>query len=421
MKLLHIADLHIGKKLHDISLIDSGGQPDWLEKLLELVRTEKPEVILIAGDIYDRSNPPREAVDFVGHMLSELSGMDWEPYVLMIAGNHDSGPMVEYLGDVVARQRIIVAGTVEPEIRHITLSDAYGPVTFWLIPYVFPAEINRVLGTDYRDYDTAFRAYLEAQKIDVHMRNVILSHQNITAFGNEAERGGSETMVGGVGGIDYTAFDGFEYVALGHIHAAQAMGRREVRYAGSPLCYHFDELRHAKKGPVLIDLGPKGTAPEIRSSELTPLHPLREVAGTMSEILDAETYGSKSGEYIRVVLKPEPDGLKAGTETGTEGDRLRALFAAHGSQVLDIFYDYHTQHSTGAEWTGEGTAELPVEERFAAFWAERRETEPDAASMELLRFIAEQDRNTQSEDGEPTEAEVDAILAFAMEQEGGTV
>ena len=416
MKILHLADLHIGKKLGGLSLLATD-QPCWAAQLLELARRERPQAIVIAGDLYDRGSPSGEAVEFAGNLLAELTALPGGPAVIAVAGNHDSGPLVSYLGPVLRRQNLYMTGPAERELRPVTLTDEYGPVDFWPLPYLFPAEINRLLGdTDYRDYDTAYRAYLGAQPVDFSRRNVAVAHQNVLAFGKEAERGGSETMVGGIGGIDYTVFDGFEYAALGHIHAAQAMGRETVRYAGSPLCYHFNELRQPKKGPVLLELGPKGTEPEITICELAPLHPLREVRGTLAEIEAAEARCPGKNEYLRAVLRPEPspDGLPA--FTGDEADRLRALFAANGSRLLELFYEYDTGRLP-ERGESERAAERPMEERFAAFWTERRGDAPDERSLQLLHFIAEQQRHAPA--GEPvTEEELDAIIDFAIKQEG---
>ena len=148
----------------------------------------------------------------------------------------------------------------------------------------------------------AVRALLERQPIDFTQRNVLVAHQNVTANGAEVERGGSESMIGGVGQIDYRCFDGFDYVALGHIHAACAVGRDTVRYAGSPLCYHFNEARQPEKGPVLVTLGEKGTPVQIEVVKIPPLHPMRELRGALQELREAELAQPRRNEYLRLVL-----------------------------------------------------------------------------------------------------------------------
>ena len=242
MKFLHLADLHLGKSIYGVSLIDNGDQIFWARRFLEKAAALKPDAVVIAGDVYDRSAPSGDAVMLLNYILTELEQMDIP--VMLIAGNHDSGQRLSFAGSILAKRRIYIAGSVDAEITHVTVSDkdGSGEVTFWLVPYLFPAAAAQKLGDDsIGDYETAMRKLLERQGIDFSKRNVLVAHQNVTAGGREAGRGGSESMAGGVGQMDYRVFDGFDYVALGHIHASCSVGRREVRFAGSPLCYHFDE------------------------------------------------------------------------------------------------------------------------------------------------------------------------------------
>ena len=264
MRFIHLSDLHFGKMLHGVSLLENGDQPDWVEQFLALAAEKQPDAVVIAGDIYDRSMPSGAAMQLFSRMVTELSKRNVP--VLIAAGNHDSGERLSCFKDILSRQNVYIAGEVRRELTHVTLTDAAGPVTFWLLPYVFPAAAAQALGDEtIRDYDTAVRRLLAAQEIDPSQRNVIVAHQNVTKGGVEGIRGGSESMVGGVGQVDCSAFDAFDYAALGHIHAAYAVGRAAVRYAGSPMCYHFDELRQPKKGPLLVELGAKGTEPVVET------------------------------------------------------------------------------------------------------------------------------------------------------------
>lgn len=302
MKFFHLADLHFGKSLHGFSLIDQGDQPDWVCKFLELVDETKPDAVCIAGDVYDRSVPSREAVELLDKLLTELSERGIA--VLLIAGNHDSGPRLNFASALLKKQNVYIAGNVEKEIRHVELQDEYGPVTFWLLPYLFPAAVEEALGQEdgeLRSYDAAARALLNAQNVDFTKRNVLIAHQFVLEGEHAPEAGGSETMVGGVGQIDCSAFDGFDYVALGHIHRPQIIGRETVRYAGSPMCYHFSELGW-KKGPLLVEIGEKGSALRTQLFELPALHPMREIRGLFSEIMESEKESAARGEYIRCVL-----------------------------------------------------------------------------------------------------------------------
>lgn len=406
MKFIHIADLHIGKSLHGFSLIENKDQPHWVDQFLELCRQEQPDAVLIAGDVYDRGAPGSQAVELLDRFLTALAAM--EIPVLMVSGNHDSGTRLAFANALLEKSAVHIAGGIRGGVKHVTLSDAYGPVEFWLVPYIFPALVAKELGDEeIRDYDTAMRRLLEAQNVDFGIRNVIVTHQNVLVNGCEAERGGSETMVGGVGGIDYTAFDGFDYVALGHIHAAQPVGRKTVRYAGSPLCYHFSELRHANKGPVIITLGEKGTEPEIRIAPIAPLHPLREVTGDLQEVLQAELGRIGGGEYVRAVLTDSHPPVDAGAQ-------LRAVLESKGSQLLSL--DRAPKFQEEQTVMTQAPGERSVEELFGMFYSDRRKQDPDEKTWELIRFVAEQLRNAQDDSAKAQEDQIDAIVRFAMEQ-----
>ena len=322
MKFLHLADLHLGKSIHGVSLLESGDQPVWVQRFLEMAQDICPSAVVIAGDVYDRGAPSGDAVALLDRMVTGLSEL--EIPVLVVPGNHDSGQRMSFAGRLLAKENIHIAGILTKKLTHVTLTDQDGPVTFWLMPYIFPAlAAQKLEDEEIRDYDTAVRRLLAEQDIDFSARNVLVAHQNVTANGWESARGGSESMVGGVGQVDYTAFDGFDYVALGHIHAAYPVGRETVRYAGSPLCYHFDETKQPAKGPILVELGAKGTKPVIETRVIHPLHPMRELKGTYAELRTAELRNAAKGEYIRVILtdrRPEPEiyesskaFLKAGT------------------------------------------------------------------------------------------------------------
>lgn len=410
MKLIHIADLHFGKNLHGFSLIENRDQPYWAEQFLRLVEEEKPDAVLIAGDVYDRGAPANQAVELLDSFLTGLADLGIP--VLMVSGNHDSGTKLAFANKMLESSRLYIAGSVSGGVKRVRLTDAFGPVDFWLLPYVFPALVADVLGDEtIRDYDTAMRRLLEAQNIDFSVRNVLIAHQNVMANGTEALRGGSETMVGGVGEIDYTAFDGFDYVALGHIHAAQAMGRPTVRYAGSPLCYHFSELRHPAKGPVIITLGEKGTQPEISTRLLPPLHPMREITGSFAEILEEEKERETGGEYLRVVLTDDHVPVDAGAQ-------LKAVFESKGSRLMELTREVRSVGSERNPAVADGTGEKSVEELFRDFYQDRTGGElPDAAQWELLCFAAEQMRNAGEVSAKALDADLDALIRFAMGQE----
>lgn len=410
MRFLHVADLHLGKSIHGISLLESGDQPAWVRDFLEQADRLRPDAVLIAGDVYDRGAPSGDAVALLSKLLTALS--EREIPVMLVAGNHDSGQRLGFLDRVLSRQGIHIAGLPAPggKLERVTLRDAFGPVHFWLMPYVFPALVAQCLGDEtIRDYDTAVRRLLQAQDVDFSERNVLIAHQNVTANGLEAERGGSESAVGGLGQVDYHAFDGFAYVALGHIHASCSVGRESVRYAGSPLCYHFNEVRQPPKGAVLVELGAPGTEPVRETLSMAPLHPMRELRGGWEELRDGELARSGRGEYLRVVLTDS-------RVTPEIGDFFRALAHSRDSRVLELVSEYAPFSGTVSEVRGE--REKSLEELFAGFYAERRGgEEPTQEDLELLRFAGERIRHrdgTGASEGE----DIEALLQFLAGQEG---
>lgn len=411
MRFIHLADLHFGKMLHGVSLLENGDQRDWVERFLRLAAEKRPDAVVIAGDVYDRSAPSGDAVELLSHMLTGLSEL--EIPVMMVAGNHDSAQRLAFAGPLLARQGLHICAPLyaSEELTHVTLEDEQGPVTFWLMPYVYPALISQVLGDEsLRDYDTAVRALLERQEIDFAARNVLIAHQNVTANGAEAERGGSESMVGGVGQIDYRCFDGFDYVALGHIHAAGTVGRESVRYAGSPLCYHFNEVRQPKKGPLLVELGEKGASVRTELLEIPPLHPMRELRGSFEELRDAELAFPRSNEYLRLVLTDR----RLSPEIFAFFDDL---FKARGSVLMErgTEYDPFAQNVSSPE--RERTEQKSAAALFRDFYTDRSGgVPPEEKDLDLLAFAGELAAHADTH-ADPDAREIERLLDYLLGQE----
>lgn len=413
MRFLHIADLHFGKSLYGVSLIDNQDQVFWVEKFLEKAGELKPDAVLIAGDIYDRSAPSGEAVMLFNRMLTGLEEM--EIPVMLTAGNHDSGKRLSFAGNILAKQRIYIAGMVEEEIRHVTIPerDGKGEVTFWLLPYLFPAMAAQVLSDEsIGDYETAVSKLLARQKIDFSKRNVLVAHQNVTANGKEAPRGGSESMVGGVGQIDYRVFDGFDYVALGHIHASYHVGRREVRYAGSPLCYHFDEIRQPEKGMLLVEISDKKSGAKITPVTVSPLHSMREIRGTYETILESMEQDESRGEYLKIVVTDR-------RITPEISELLRGHFKNRDSVVMELVSEFREFEPVSA-LSGEYSGEKPIEDYFVELYLERKgQMPPTEKDMALFRFAAGQtrDRDVSEKREESLEEDAAELLAYILKQE----
>ena len=410
MRFLHLADLHLGKSLHGISLLESGDQADWVRRFLELSGELRPDAVLIAGDVYDRSAPSGDAVELLSELLSGLAQQGIP--VLLTAGNHDSGQRLGFLKELLGKEGIHIAGTLPKggKLPCVTLQDPWGPVHFWLMPYVFPALVAQALEDEsIRDYDTAVRRLLQAQDIEFSERTVLIAHQNVTANGVECERGGSETMVGGLGEVDVSAFEGFTYVALGHIHAAYPVGRESVRYAGSPLCYHFNETKQPPKGPVLVELGAPGEEARIQQLSIPALHPLREARGGWEELRETETARESRGEFLRIVLTDS-------RVTPEIGDYFRDLARARDSRVLELVSEYNPFGDVSGAAPDVGR-EQSVEELFAQFYSERcGGEEPTEEDLALLRFAGERLRHRESS-GTGEQQDIAALLDFLTEQE----
>ncbi len=414
MRFLHISDLHLGKVIHGVSMLENGDQPYWVEKFLTLTAELRPEAVLISGDVYDRGSPSGAAVELLSRLVEGLAGQG--VCVLLVAGNHDSGQRLAFAREILARQNVHIAGTAERKLKHVTLRDEFGPVSFWLMPYVFPAAVAQALGDDtIRDYDTAVRRLLAAQEIDGNIRNVIVAHQNVTAFGAEAPRGGSESAVGGVGQVDCTAFDAFDYAALGHIHAAYHVGRKEVRYAGSPMCYHFNETRQETKGPLLVELGPKGEPVRIERRVIPPLHPMRELRGPFEELRELELARDSRGEYLRLAITDQ-------AMTPEVSDFFQSLAEQRGSVLMERVSEFRRFAEEVSGTDLQAVREKTLEELFADFFTDRSGgTAPEEEDLALLHEAGELLRSRQPDprqrsavDTETTEA----LLRFLMRQEG---
>ena len=412
MRFLHLADLHLGKSVYGTSLIESGDQRVWVERLMERVRGLKPDAVVIAGDVYDRGLPPGRAAQMLSALVTDLADLDIP--VLITAGNHDSIYHLSFLSPLLEARKVYISKPLEQsaELVHVTLEDENGPVTFWLLPYVYPAMIAQALGDEgIRDYDTAVRRILAEQPVDFTRRNVLVAHQNVTANGQEAERGGSESMVGGIGQVDYTAFDGFDYVALGHIHSSYAVGRETVRYAGSPLAYHFNETKQPVKGPLLVTLPEKGGRIGIERQEIEPLHRMREIRGTYDAVREEFAARPPANEYLRIVLTDR-------RVSPLESDFLHGTARANGSLVMELTSEYSAFTGDAALSGTREMREKPVEELFAEFYKERNNgVDPEERDLALMAFAGEMVRSAAAAQEEPDEKAFRKILDFVLEQE----
>lgn len=297
MKLFHISDLHLGKRVYEFSMLEE--QKELLRTILKKIEEEKPDVLLITGDVYDKPVPPTEAVKLLNDFLTELSERELATYI--IAGNHDSAQRLEFGKEIFGKNHIHIAGSISEKLEQFTEMDAYGPVDIWLLPFFKPAHVNGVfVENNFSSYGEAAKALLDCEKIDFSRRNVILVHQFVTWRGN-VERSESETMsLGGVDEIDASLFFDFDYAALGHLHSPQRMGKETVRYAGSPMPYSFSEIRQ-KKGITVVELKEKGNI-ILDFIPLETKRKFREIKGPLQKLISAAKAEGGSEDYIRCIL-----------------------------------------------------------------------------------------------------------------------
>lgn len=402
MKFFHLADLHLGKIVHGYSMIEMGDQPYWMEQLLKKAEEHQPEAVLISGDIYDRAVPSKEAVRLFDELLTRLAERGIA--VLLIAGNHDSGTRLSFGDQLLCRQGVYIAGEVKKEIRCVTLQDAYGPVHFWLVPYLFPAAVNHVLEReDLKDYDSAMKALLQEQELNLQERNVILAHQFVTAGSEKPTMGGSETTVGGIGQMDAGTLMQFDYAALGHIHRTQCMGSTHIRYAGSPLCYHFSEVGQTK-GLTVIELLEKGTV-KISVEELPVLHPMQEISGSMEQLLNAEV---QKNSYVRAVIRQEilpPQAVEL----------LRTAFAEKGAILMETVRERTEKKKTAETSAVRDVRMRSIEELFEEFYRLQCDGDlPDEPEEQLIQYVAEQTRNGNEKSEKERSREAEALIRYAV-------
>ena len=301
MKLLHIADLHIGKRVNGFNMLEE--QEYILGQILHIIDTNKPDGLLIAGDVYDKSQPSTEAVELLDSFLTELAG---RLPVFMISGNHDSPERLGFCSRIMQKTGLYIAGVFSGSIQMVPMKDRHGTVNIYMLPYLKPAIVRPYFDQDIETYEDAVALFYR-QPIYTGQRNILLAHQFVTWGTHQPLRSESESIsVGGTDNVDVSVFDAFDYVALGHLHGPQAIGRDTVRYSGSPLKYSFSEVHH-NKAATLLEMGPKGEI-DIRAIPLTPRRDMRRIKGPIARLLAAGREDKASAEnYIHATVTDEEE------------------------------------------------------------------------------------------------------------------
>ncbi len=334
MKFFHLSDLHIGKQLNGYSL--RVNQEQVLGQVAAYAGEERPDAILICGDIYDKSAPSGEAYTIFDRFLSELAAIRPQIPVLIIAGNHDSPERLSYASSFLEAHGIYLSvfppRTEGERLKKVVLEDGYGPVAFYLLPFLKPGYVRPLFEEGTIDgYESAVRAVLDREEIDGSIRNVILSHQFYAGGGTDPQVCESETamvMAGGLDRVDVSVLDRFDYAALGHLHGAQRVGRDSARYCGTPCKYSVSEEHH-HKGVTVVELGEKGEEPRISFLPLKSPQDVRRVKGSLAEAA-AQAGDGVCHDFVSVTITDEDDSYRIRERLGEVYDHMLELRLENG-------------------------------------------------------------------------------------------
>ena len=376
MKFFHLADLHLGKRVNGFPMIED--QKIILDQILELADTEHPDAVVIAGDVYDKSIPYVEAVNLMDDFLVELVRRKLQVFV--ISGNHDSAERVSYGGRVMEQSGIHISPRISG-CGPIRLDDQYGPLYIYLIPYIHPSVVREAYPEEkVTDWTQAMEVLIRNAHVDPAARNIAVAHQYVTASGVRPEECDSEQKhIGGLDNVDYSVFDAFDYVALGHLHGPQRIGRDTVRYAGSPLKYSFSEEKH-KKSVTLVEIKEKGQV-EYRQLPLVPARDFKTLRGTFSEVMSPGFTAPLSAEdYYRIILTDEQDVDQALA-------RLRKYFYKN---LMDLEYDNtRTRTQSDIDAGEEALEKEPIEVLQELFLKQNGTAMNDFQTQTAARLIEE--------------------------------
>ena len=337
MRFLHLSDLHLGKRVNEFSMLED--QAYILKEILNIIDEQKVEAVLIAGDVYDKVIPSAEAVRLLDDFLTRIAARELP--VFLISGNHDSAERVAFGSRLMSSRQIYLSPVFESDVEPITVSDRYGEINIYMLPFVKPSLVKRVYPEEeIITYQDAVNAAVQHMQIDTDKRNILLAHQFVTGA---ARCDSEELSVGGLDDVDASIFDGFDYVALGHLHGPQKIGKETVRYSGTPLKYSFSEANQ-KKAAVIVDVEEKGKI-NIQQIPFLPKHDMREIRGTYMEVTALDFYKDmKTDDYLHITLTDEediPDAI----------GKLRTIYP----NIMKLSYD---NLRTRAAVTVRGTAEV---------------------------------------------------------------
>ena len=367
MKFIHVSDLHLGKRLHETSLIDD--QDAILKQILDIINDEKPDGVIIAGDVYDKSVPSAEAVALFDYFISELAKKHLQ--VFIISGNHDSAERIAFGSKIMDAVGIHLSPVYNGEILPITLNDEHGEFKVYMLPFIKPSHVRRFYEDEsIESYTDAVKVAIDKMNIDTNMRNILITHQFVTG----AKRSESEESVGGTDNVDASVFEGFDYVALGHLHGAQYCSNEKIRYSGTPLKYSFAEYNNTKSVTV-ISFGKKGDAPKIKTVELKPIRDMKKIRGKFDELVNSV---NKTDDYVQITLTDEEDIPNAMS-------RLQTVY----KNALELRYDNERTRQSSIILGAEGVEKKTAFELFSEFFVDRNNAPMSEIQSEYIKALIE--------------------------------
>lgn len=372
MKLIHISDLHLGKRFHNYSMIEE--QKYILQEILRIIDREAAEAVLIAGDIYDKPVPPAEAVSLFDDFLVELAERALSVFV--ISGNHDSPERVAFASRLIAHSGVYLSPVYRGEVEPIVLNDAYGEIAFYLLPFVKPVHVRHFYPEEkIENYSDAMRCAIAHMDIDTGRRNVLLAHQFVAGVSGS---GSEELMVGGLDAIEAEVFAVFDYTALGHIHRPQKAGRESIYYSGSPMKYSFSEVGQEKSLSV-VELKEKGEL-SIRKVKLVPMRDVSEYRGSYKELIEkGRSTEVETNDFVKLILTDEQ-------EIPNAFYNLRTIYP----NLMQMEYDNKRTQGMRGEYKPEAAEELMPGELFSGFYEQMNNQPLEAGQKQYIDKIIEE-------------------------------
>ena len=374
MRFLHTADLHIGKRVNEFSMLED--QEYILRQILKTADKEQVEAVLIAGDVYDKQVPSAEAVRLFDWFLTQLNSRKLP--VIVIGGNHDSVERLSFGAQIMEESGVYLTQSYDGKVVPVRLEDEYGPVNFWMLPFLKPAMVKRFFSEqDIVTYQDALETVIGNMELNREERNLLIAHQFVTGAVTGGSEDSVEVFVGGVENVDASVFADFDYVALGHIHRAQSAGGEQIRYSGTPLKYSFSEIRH-EKSVTIAELKEKGSL-TVHQEPLKPLHDMREIRGSYEELVLRENYqGTDLEDYLHVILTDEndiPDVI----------GRLRSIYP----NIMKLDYDNQRTRRNQELMKEEAAMEQSPMELLGQFFSQQNNQEMSPEQTEYARTLME--------------------------------